>query len=106
MTRPASAKPLFKAISGRARAKAPAAGVMFEDLPDQARPAPAHERRGEDFYPTAQPEAIRALFAYDGQRIRDCRKVWEPACGDGALVREIGRVANAVEIPWRHAPGM
>lgn len=89
MTRPPSAKPLFKAISGRARAKASVAGAMFSELPDQARPVPAHARRAEDFYPTGQPEAIRALFAYDGQRIRDCRKVWEPACGDGALVREI-----------------
>ena len=83
-----SAKPLFRAISGKAK-RAPAAAPMFADLPEQAKPQPADTRRAEDFYPTGQPEAIRALFAYDGQRIRDSGGVWEPACGDGALVREI-----------------
>lgn len=91
MTRASSAKPLFRAISGKSRAQpAPAIGI-FTDLPEQQRPAAAAERRAEDFYPTGQPEAIRALVAYDGERIRDQVKpaVWEPACGDGALVREI-----------------
>ncbi|MBF5078551.1 hypothetical protein F1642_05150 [Paracoccus sp. NBH48] len=88
-TRPPSAKPLFKAISGKGRAKSSPAIAMFSDLPDQAKPLPEHERRAEDFYPTGQPEAIRSLFGYDGPRIRDSWSVWEPACGDGALVREI-----------------
>ena len=83
-----SAKPLFRAISGKAK-RALAAAPMFADLPEQAKPQPTATRRAEDFYPTGQPEAIRALFAYDGLRIRDSGGVWEPACGDGALVREI-----------------
>lgn len=49
----------------------------------------AVDRRPQDFYPTGQPEAIRALFAVDGAAIRSCDAVWEPACGDGALVREV-----------------
>jgi hypothetical protein len=47
-------------------------------------------RVAADFYATP-PEAIRALLspAGDGDRIRTCGSVWEPACGDGAMVREI-----------------
>lgn len=47
-------------------------------------------RVAADFYPTP-PEAIRALLApsADGERIRACGSVWEPACGNGAMVREI-----------------
>lgn len=84
-----SAKPLFKAISGKGRSKPALASAMFGDLPAQEKPSQKQERRAEDFYPTAQPDAIRGLFAYDGPRIRDSWSVWEPACGDGALVREI-----------------
>lgn len=57
-------------------------------IPESRKPAP-DKRRADDFYPTGQPEAIRALLARDGARIRACGDVWEPACGDGALVREI-----------------
>jgi hypothetical protein len=80
----ASAKSLFKATKARRRQ---GSGALWDDLPDQSRPADA--RRENDFYPTGQPEAIRALLAADGDRIRGCGTVWEPACGDGALVREI-----------------
>jgi len=47
-------------------------------------------RASADFYPTP-PEAIRALLSPqgDGDRIRHLGSVWEPACGDGAMVREI-----------------
>ena len=78
-----SAKGLFKAT----RRKVVRGPGMFGDLPDQK--APEDERRADDFYPTGQPEAIRALLAADGERIRSLGSVWEPACGDGALVREI-----------------
>lgn len=56
------------------------------NMPDQVQ---KKERRKDDWYPTGQPEAIRALLARDGDRIRQLGAVWEPACGDGALVREI-----------------
>lgn len=85
MTAP-SAKPLFRAM--RSKAAAEAASCMFGDLPRANRPG-AETRREHDFYPTGQPEAIRALLARDGGVIRSCGAVWEPACGDGALVREI-----------------
>lgn len=75
-------KSLFRAISGRGSGRAPA--EMFEDLPEARRPQ--EPRRQHDFYRTGQPEAIRALLARDGDRIRACGSVWEPACGDGALV--------------------
>jgi hypothetical protein len=82
MTAP-SAKSLFRATKRRA----PALGRGLMDLHDQS--APQATRRADDFYPTGQPEAIRALLARDGNRIRMCGKVWEPAVGDGALAREI-----------------
>jgi hypothetical protein len=44
-----------------------------------------------EFYPTP-PEAVRALLSvetFDGP-------VWEPACGDGAIARELIRTGHAV----------
>lgn len=79
-----TSKALFRAQSGRSRASVP---TLYEDLPTQHKPDP--ERRAHDFYPTGQPEAIRGLLALDGDVIRACGSVWEPACGDGALVKEI-----------------
>lgn len=78
----ASAKALFRAT----RRKPPAEATLF---PVEESRAPEAARRAEDFYPTGQPEAIRALLAKDGDAIRACGTVWEPACGDGALVRPI-----------------
>ena len=78
-----SSKALFRAM----KPKAVPHPALAMDLPDQMRPEAA--RRSEDWYPTGQPEAIRGLLALDGARIRACETVWEPACGDGALVREI-----------------
>lgn len=79
----ASAKPLFRATKARR------AIAQDELLPIEESRKPEAARRADDFYPTGQPEAIRGLLAYDGDRIRKCGAVWEPACGDGALVREI-----------------
>lgn len=79
----ASAKSLFRATKAkRQTGQDPLLKLTESRKPD----AP---RRADDFYPTGQPEAIRALMAYDGARIRSAGHVWEPACGDGALVREI-----------------
>lgn len=80
-----STKSLFRAIKGKGKAATEA--IMFPDLPDQRAPEP--ERRADDHYPTAEPEAIRGLLARDGERIRECGSVWEPACGAGMMVREI-----------------
>jgi hypothetical protein len=81
-----SAKNLFRAT--KAKPMPDLRQAMMADLPVQERPR-ADKRRDEDWYPTAQPEAIRALLTRDGGRIRSLGAVWEPACGDGALVREI-----------------
>lgn len=51
-----SAKPLFRALKR-------------QDKPQEAR-------RADDFYPTGQPEAIRALLARDGARILPLRNAW------------------------------
>jgi hypothetical protein len=51
-------------------------------------------REAEDFYPTP-PEVTRALLAVEGERLREIGSVWEPAAGDGAMVREF----NAYGLP-------
>jgi len=45
-------------------------------------------REPNDFYPTP-PEPTRALLYAEHDRLRDFSVIWEPACGDGAMVREI-----------------
>ncbi|NSY36846.1 hypothetical protein [Leisingera sp. ANG59] len=44
-------------------------------------------REEHDFYPTPA-EVTRAFLAYEGDRLRQLGAVWEPACGDGAMMRE------------------
>ena len=78
-----SCKSLFRAT----RAKPDRGAVLIDNLPESMRPQ--SPRREADFYPTGQPEAIRALLSRDGVRIRGLGSVWEPSCGDGALSREI-----------------
>jgi len=56
------------------------------DLPAAPKP---RVRRADDFYPTGQPDAVRALLGADGALIRSCGAVWEPAVGAGDLAREI-----------------
>lgn len=79
----ASAKALFRATKAKRRDEQPSLLAVEESRKSEG------QRRANDFYPTGQPEAIRALLAYDGLRIWQAGSVWEPACGDGALVREI-----------------
>lgn len=81
-----SAKSLFRATRRRPNISPASLPV---DLPEHIAPAREQDRRELDFYPTGQPEAIRALLARDGDVIRALGGVWEPACGDGAMVREI-----------------
>jgi hypothetical protein len=79
----ASTKSLFRASKAKPDRGAP----LPIDLAEQRKPEAL--RRAEDFYPTGQTDAIRALLARDGDRIRQCRNVWEPACGAGDLVKPI-----------------
>lgn len=46
-----------------------------------------------DFYPT-HPAAARALLAH----VQFHDTIWEPACGDGAIVKEL-RAAKYIVIP-------
>lgn len=102
MTAP-SAKPLFKAISGAARRTEPQRRLM--ELPD-GYPEKA-ERRAHDFYPTGQPEAIRALLVRDGKRILPLREVREPAIGAGDLARPMwaGFTRSRCRNGWRWSAG-
>jgi len=84
-----SAKPLFRAMQHKPKADSRQLPMAIMDKPEATRPQRAELRRSDDFYPTGQPEAIRGLLAHDGGVIRRLGQVWEPACGDGALVREI-----------------
>jgi hypothetical protein len=46
------------------------------------------EREKDDFYPTP-PEPTRALLHAEIDRLQDFATIWEPAAGDGAMVREM-----------------
>lgn len=99
----ASAASLFRAT--RAKKRTEGAQPMLLEAP-KVKPK-EKVRRAHDFYPTAAPDAIRALLAYDGDRIRAAGTVWEPACGDGALVREIraaGLPCSASDLVDRGCP--
>jgi hypothetical protein len=53
------------------------------------------EREKDDFYPTP-PEPTRAILAAEGDRLRDFSAIWEPACGDGAMSREMLAMGHRV----------
>lgn len=48
----------------------------------------ALEREKDDFYPTP-PEPTRALLHAEIDRLREFDAIWEPAAGDGAMMREM-----------------
>lgn len=81
-----STKSLFRAM--RPKRAEDANQAMLLDAPKQ-KPPRKDIRRKHDAYLTGEPDAIRALLARDGDRIRACGSVWEPACGEGHMVREI-----------------
>lgn len=79
----ASAKSLFRAT----RRKPDRGATLISGLHEQRAPAPP--RRADDFYATAQPEAVRALLARERKPLARFKSVWEPAVGAGDLAREI-----------------
>jgi len=84
-----STKALFRAIKAKPQSDG-RQGVLMAGLPVQMAPWAADDRRCEDFYPTAQPDAVRGLMRVQGARIADLGGVvWEPAVGDGHMAREI-----------------
>jgi hypothetical protein len=54
-------------------------------------------RESDDFYPTP-PEPTRALLGAELPRLRALSRVWEPAAGDGAMVRELTACGLEVEV--------
>ena len=55
----------------------------------------ALEREKDDFYPTP-PEPTRAFLHAEIDRLKDFRTIWEPAAGDGAMVREMEALSLSV----------
>lgn len=82
--------------------EATSARGLFRATGNKPKPVPARlldgsyvlvehlEREEDDFYPTP-PEPIRALLSVEGSRLAAFSQLWEPAAGDGALVRELER---------------
>lgn len=82
MTAGRSARGLFRATGKGAK-------PVMADLVDGAAVFVGEvEREEHDFYPTP-PEPTRAILAAELPRLRDFGTVWEPAAGDGAMVREM-----------------
>lgn len=83
-----SARGLFRATGKQSK---PVAVRSSVDLAGSYEKADFLEREGNDFYPTP-PDPTRALIAAEGNRLRSFPRIWEPACGDGAMMRDL---ANA-----------
>lgn len=77
----ASARGLFRATGKAAKAVA-------NLLDDGTFEKGAAAREADDFYPTP-PEPTRALLSVEMARLRQFEWIWEPAAGDGAMVREM-----------------
>jgi len=77
-----SASGLFRATGKKSQP------VVQRTLDGEYERAEHLERAAADFYPTP-PEPTRALLKAEAGRLRDFPAIWEPACGDGAMAREI-----------------
>ncbi|KQT52194.1 MULTISPECIES: hypothetical protein [unclassified Aureimonas] len=84
-----SARGLFRATGKKSKP------VAVRDLAGDIVMADALEREKDDFYPTP-PEPTRAILSAELRRLRDFHTVWEPAAGDGAMVREMESVGLTV----------
>lgn len=78
----ASARGLFRATGKKSKP------VALQMLDGSFAKGEALEREPDDFYPTPA-EPTRAFLHAEADRIREFDGVWEPACGDGAMVREM-----------------
>lgn len=78
----ASARGLFRATGKKSKP------VVQRDLDGSYERVENLEREESDFYPTP-PEPTRAFLHAEIDRLRDFPCVWEPAAGDGAMVREM-----------------
>lgn len=87
-----SARGLFRATGKRSNPVAIRSGV---DLAGKFEMAAHLEREKDDFYPTP-PEPTRAFLHAEIERLRGFPVIWEPAAGDGAMVREMEAVGLTV----------
>lgn len=78
----ATARGLFRATGKKSKP------VAIRDLEGNIVKAESLEREKDDFYPTP-PEPTRAFLHAEINRLREFEGIWEPACGDGAMVREM-----------------
>lgn len=85
----ASARGLFRA-TGKASKPVP-----VRMLDGSYSKADSLEREPDDFYPTP-PEPTRAFLHAEIDRLLDFGTIWEPAAGDGAMVREMESVGLTV----------
>lgn len=80
---PPSARGLFRATGKKSKP------VVVEMLDGTlAKSVEGLEREKDDFYPTP-PEPTRAFLHAEIGRLLDFGGIWEPAAGDGAMVREM-----------------
>jgi hypothetical protein len=83
MSGAASARGLFRATGKAAKP------VSAELLGDRAaREDGGLPREADDFYPTP-PAPTRAFIAAEFNRLHQADYIWEPAAGDGAMLREL-----------------
>lgn len=77
-----SARGLFRATGKKSKP------VAVRDLEGNIVKVDVLEREKDDFYPTP-PEPTRAFLHAEIDRLRNFGTIWEPAAGDGAMVREM-----------------
>jgi hypothetical protein len=80
-----SARGLFRATGKKSKP------VAVRDLMGQIVKVDALEREKDEFYPTPA-EPTRAILHAEIDRLREFDCIWEPACGDGAMIREMHAV--------------
>ena len=77
-----SARALFRATGKKAK---PKQVRLFDGSYSKAAIV---EREKDEFYPTP-PHPTQSLLYREQSRLKDFDAIWEPACGDGAMMREI-----------------
>ncbi|MEP6826979.1 MAG: hypothetical protein ABJA10_02770 [Aestuariivirga sp.] len=77
-----SARALFRATGNKAKPKA------TRLLDGSYSKVDSIDRAEHDFTPTP-PEPTRALLHYERDRLREFPLIWEAACGDGRMMRDI-----------------
>lgn len=78
----ASARGLFRATGKKSKP------VAVRNLMGEIEKVEHLEREKDEFYPTP-PEPTRAFLSAELSRLTDFHTIWEPSCGDGAMVREM-----------------